>query len=96
MGSPLRQTDVRQSLQKLFDSGRFADVTIDAEPVEDGVALRISTQLNYFVGGVTFEGVADPPNRNQLLTATKLELGAPFNESQMQQAIDNLQRRVAR
>ncbi len=94
LGSPLQQTDVRQSLQKLFDTGRFADVTIDAEPMGDGVVLRVSTQLNYFVGGVTFEGVADPPNRNQLLTATKLELGASFNESQLPQSIDNLQERL--
>ncbi len=93
-GSPLLQTDVRQALQKLFDTGRFADVTIDGEPAGDGVALRVSTQFNYFVGGVTFEGVADPPNRNQLLTATKLELGAPFNESQLKQSIDNLQERL--
>ncbi len=94
VGGPLHQTDVRQSLQNLFDTGRFADVTIDAEPMGDGVALRVATQLNYFVGGVTFEGVADPPNRNQLLTATKLELGAPFNESQLKQSIDNLQERL--
>ncbi len=62
--------------------GALPTSAIDAEPMGDGVALRIATQLNYFVGGVSFEGVADPPNRNQLLTATKLELGAPFNESQ--------------
>ncbi len=94
VGSPLHQSDIRQSLQKMFDTGRFADVSIDGEPMGDGVALRVSTQLNYFVGGVTFEGVADPPNRNQLLTATKLELGAPFNESQLKQSIDNLQERL--
>ncbi|MDP9114130.1 MAG: BamA/TamA family outer membrane protein [Acidobacteriota bacterium] len=94
VGSPLHQADVRQSLQKLFDTGRFADVTIDAEPLAGGVALRIATQLNYFVGGVTFAGVADPPNRNQLLTAAKLDLGAPFDESQLKQSIDNLQERL--
>ncbi len=94
VGSPLHQADVRQSLQKLFDTGRFADVAIDAELAGDGVALRISTQLNYFVGGVSFEGVADPPNRNQLLTATKLELGRRSIESQLKQSIDNLQERL--
>jgi len=94
VGNPLHQADVRQSLQKLFDTGRFADVAIDAEAMGEGVVLRVSTQLNYFVGGVTFEGVADPPNRNQLLTATKLELGAPFNESQLKQSIDSLQERL--
>ncbi|MEO8049847.1 MAG: BamA/TamA family outer membrane protein [Acidobacteriota bacterium] len=94
VGSRLRQDDVRQALQKLFDTGRFSDVSIDAEPLGDGVALRISTELTYFVGGVSFEGVADPPNRNQLLTATKLELGMPFVESQMPQALTNLQERL--
>jgi outer membrane protein assembly complex protein YaeT len=93
-GSPLRQDDVRQALQKLFDTGRFSDVAIDAEPLGDAVALRVSTSLNYFVGGVSFEGVADPPNRNQLLTATKLELGTPFAESQMPQSVENLQERL--
>ena len=94
IGSPLRQVDIRQALQKLFDTGRFSDLSIDAEPLGDGVALRISTELTYFVGGVSFGGVADPPNRNQLLTATKLELGTPFVESQMPQAVGNLQERL--
>jgi len=94
VGSPLRQVDVRQALQKLLDTGRFSDVSIDAEPMGNEVALRISTELTYFVGGVSFDGVADPPNRNQLLTATKLELGTPFIESQMPQAVGNLQERL--
>src|SRR5665213_2446496 len=94
VGSPLRQVDVRQALQKLFDTGRFSGVAIDAEPLGDAVALHISTELTYFVGGVSFDGVADPPNRNQLLTATKLELGMPFVESQMPQAVGNLQERL--
>ncbi len=94
VGTPLRQADVRQALQKLLDTGRFSDVSIDGEPLGDGVALRISTELTYFVGGVSFDGVADPPNRNQLLTATKLELGMPFVESQMPQALGNLQERL--
>jgi len=93
-GSPLRQADVRQSLQKLFETGRYADVAVDAEPSGDGVAVRISTQLSYFVGGVSIDGVADPPNRNQLLTASKLELGAPFVETQMMESVENLQERL--
>ena len=94
VGSPLQKVDVRQSLQKLLDTGRFSDISIDAEPMGDGVALRISTEFTYFVGGVSFDGVSDPPNRNQLLTATKLELGMPFVESQMPQAVGNLQERL--
>ena len=41
-----------------------------------GVDLRISTELNYFISGVNIAGESEPPNRNQLITATKLDLGA--------------------
>ncbi len=95
VGSPLRQADVRQSLQKLLRyRALFRCLYRRARLWEIDVALHISTELTYFVGGVSFEGVADPPNRNQLLTATKLELGTPFVESQMAQAVGNLQERL--
>src|SRR5262249_24667003 len=93
-GSPLRQDDVHEALQKLFLTGRFADVIIDASPSGDGVALRISTTPNFFVDGVTFECVTDPPNRSQLLTAAKLELGTQFTESEMAQAVANMKERL--
>ena len=93
-GRPLRQDDVHQALQKLFSTGRLADVVIDADPSGDGVIVRISTSLNYFVDGVTFQGVTDPPNRSQLLTASKLELGTQFTENQMAQAVANIKERL--
>jgi len=93
-GGALRQDDVHQALQKLFDTGRFADVAIDAEPAGGAVLLRITTAPNYFVGGVSFVGISDPPNRSQLLTASKLELGALFSERQVKQAVENIQERL--
>src|SRR5258708_27419416 len=64
------------------------------EPSKGAVILRISTVLNYFVGGVSIEAVADPPNRSQLLTASKLDLGAPFTENQLVQSVENMQERL--
>ena len=97
-GSALQQEDVHKALQKLFETGRFADVSIDLEPSGDplntAVVLRISTVPNYFVGGVSVEGVADPPNRSQLLTAAKLDLGAPFAENQLVQSVEAMQERL--
>jgi outer membrane protein insertion porin family len=93
-GSPLKMDDVRAALQKLYETGRYSDVSVDAEPDGDRVALRISTELNYFVGGVTLEGAADPPNKAQLLTAAKLDLGAPFSGTDVGQAIENMQGRL--
>jgi outer membrane protein insertion porin family len=93
-GSPLKMDDVRAALQRLYETGRFSDVSVDAEPAGDAVALRISTELNYFVGGVGLEGAADPPNKAQLLTAAKLDLGAPFSGTDVGQAIENMQGRL--
>jgi outer membrane protein insertion porin family len=93
-GSPLKMDEVRAALQKLYETGRFSDVSVDAEPAGDAVALRISTELNYFVGSVSLEGAADPPNKAQLLTAAKLDLGAPFSGTDVGQAIENMQDRL--
>ena len=98
-GSPLRMEDVRDAIQKLYATGRFADVSIDvspagANPDGTGAALRISTELNYFISGVNIAGESEPPNRNQLISASKLELGALFVESDLDRAIDNMQEKL--
>ena len=93
-GSPLKMDEVRAALQKLYETGRYSDVSVDAEPAGGAVALRISTELNYFVGSVSLEGAADPPNKAQLLTAAKLDLGAPFSGTDVAQAIENMQDRL--
>ena len=93
-GAPLRAADVRTAIQKLYSTGRYTDVAVDAQPNELGVALRISTELAWFVAGVTFDGVADPPNRGQLSTAVKLELGAPFSDPDIRQALERIQERL--
>jgi outer membrane protein assembly complex protein YaeT len=98
-GSPLRMEDVRAAIQKLYSTGRFADVSIDAiqtdaNQVGSGVVLRITTELQYFISGVNIAGERDPPNRNQLITASKLDLGALFVESDLDQAITNMQEKL--
>ncbi len=93
-GSALHAQDARAALQKLYETGRFSDVSIDAEPAPEGVELIISTELNYFVGGVNVEGAANPPSRAQLLSASRLELGEPFAANQMGQAVENMRERM--
>jgi outer membrane protein insertion porin family len=98
-GSSLTMAEVRQAIQKLYSTGRYSDVSIDASQIDTGqdgtsVALRISTQLNYFISGVNVAGENEPPNRNQLITASKLELGALFVESDLDQAVANMQEKL--
>jgi outer membrane protein insertion porin family len=101
-GQPIVMDEVRAALQKLYLTGRYTDVTVDAEPERApdgapdgaGVALRIITTPSFFVGGVSIEGEDDPPNRNQLAAATKLELGAPFLSTEVETAVTNMQDRL--
>ncbi len=93
-GSPLQSKDVRAAIQALYNTGRYNDISVDAEPEGDGVSLKIATEFSYFVSQVTIDGAAEPPNREQIVAATKLELGGPFDESQMIQAVKNIQDRL--
>ena len=89
-GDPLRLQAVREAIQKLYATGRFADISVDANPEGSETALRIATEFNYFLSGVNISGENDPPNRNQLVTAAKLELGALFQESYLDQAVNSM------
>src|SRR5436190_3412538 len=90
-GDALRMDQVREAIQKLYATGRYSDISFQAEPDGSGVALRISTELTYFISGVNVSGESEPPNRNQLITASKLELGGLFMEADVDQAVNNFQ-----
>ncbi|MGH9664244.1 MAG: POTRA domain-containing protein, partial [Bryobacteraceae bacterium] len=90
-GQPFHLTDVQGVIQRLFATGRYADISVDASLSGDEVFVRILTTDNFFVGRVSVKGAPEPPNEGQLTTATKLELGAPYVGSDLQRAIQNLQ-----
>jgi len=94
-GGPLRMEEVRSAIQKLYLTGRYADVSIDAEPEGTaGVVLRVTTEFNYFIGRVGVQGENEPPNRNQLITASRLDLGTPLIEDDLQASVDAMQARL--
>ena len=85
--TPLRMVDVRLSIEKLYATGRYEDIQVDAEPSGDGVVVRFITRNSWFVGRVSADGrVPDPPNPGQMANATRLQLGQPFHEEDMTQA----------
>src|SRR5437588_8518762 len=67
-GSPLHAADVRAALQALYLTGRYHDASVEAQPEDGGVRLRIVTELNFFTSGVRIRGEVDPPNASQLST----------------------------
>src|SRR5579883_2141595 len=43
-GQPLHIADVRRAMERLFATGRYADIQADAEPYGNGVILRFLTK----------------------------------------------------
>ena len=51
--------------------------------------LRIFTENSWFIGNVAVLGrISDPPNRGQLVNATRLNLGQPFIETALAPGAD--------
>jgi outer membrane protein assembly complex protein YaeT len=90
---PLRMSVVRASVERLFATGRYRDIQVDAEPYNGGVIVKFITVNSWFIGNVSVSGnVDDPPNRGQLSNATRLDLGQPYIENNLETAVGSQRR----
>lgn len=86
-GDPLKAEAVREAISRLFATGRYSDISVDAQPYNDGVAITFLTKHRWFVGGVRDTGeIHPPPGANQLASAGNLDLGQPYTEAKLQEA----------
>ena len=86
VGEPLERTKLRDSILALFATGRFADIQAEAERTGDGVILSFVTAANHFVGEINVDGAPGRPNANQVVNASKLQLGELFTQDKMVRA----------
>lgn len=87
VGEPLDLHSIAGTIDRLFASGLYDDIQIDAEPSGNGVALRFITRARRFIGHVDAEGkVSDPPSRGVILGDAQLNLGTPFDEETLETA----------
>lgn len=90
-GKPLLLDDVREAIKRLYATGAYSNIEVEAVPEGNGVALVFRTDEQFFTGPVRVDGdVKMPPNRAQLQNASRLELGAPVEEADIQAATENL------
>jgi len=89
---PLDKYKVRQSVQVLYNTGRFAEIQVEAErKSKTGVALTFSARENYFIGSIQAQGSGSRPTDSQLVTASKLSLGELFADEKMKEGIQHMQ-----
>jgi outer membrane protein assembly complex protein YaeT len=88
MHTPLRTADVRASIDRLFATGRYADIQVDVKPSGNGVAVTFITKNSWFIGDVSLAGnISSPPNPGQLGNASRLDLGAPYSDAGLKEAV---------
>jgi len=90
-GHPLDRERLRESIQNLYATGRFADLRAEADRTEDGrVSISFITSANFFIGVVTVEGTPGHPTPSQATNACKLQLGELFTPEKLERALTNL------
>lgn len=90
IGQPLHASDLRDSIQRLYQTGEYADIAVDATLTGPGVNLKFITKPAYFIGYFDVKGVPEPPNEGQLLVATKLTLGGAYVPGDTTAAVDRI------
>ena len=93
-GQPLDKRKLRASLQVLYATGRFQDLRAEVEPAsQDQLTLVFIAKPNQFVGLVGVRGAPrHGPTDRQLVNATKLQLGEPFDGERLRQAVVGMQK----
>jgi len=90
-GEPLDRERLRQSIQTLYATGRFADIRAEAERTLDSAAiLSFITTPNYFIGEVTVDGTTVRPTTTQIANTSKLQLGELFTPPRLDRALSNI------
>lgn len=92
INQPLDKYKVRDSVQVLYNTGRFAEIQVEAaRTAKDEVALTFAARENYFIGSIRSEGSTSRPTDSQLVNSSKLVLGELFTEDKVREGMDHMQ-----
>ncbi len=89
-GQPLDREKTRDSIRALYATGRFADIQAEVVPSGDLVTLTFTTSPNFFLGAINVEGAPSRPTQNQIVNASKLQLGELYTREKLDKALENI------
>ncbi len=96
-GGAFHLTDVRAAIKRLYATGAFASVDVSADPTPGGVEVVIRTTEQWFIGPIEARSkITLPPSEGQLADATRLELGEPFRDDDIDRATNGMRRLLER
>lgn len=80
-GQPYSSAQIAGSIDRLYASGLYDDIQVDAEASGAGVTIRFLTKPRRFIGHVGAQGqIKDPPSRAVIISDSQLTLGYPYDE----------------
>jgi outer membrane protein insertion porin family len=92
-GTLLDRNVVRSSIQQLYASGRFRTISAEVTPYPDrSLDLIYVVDEKLFIGSIVVYGAPRPPTANQLVNASKLQLGQDFDEDAVAAGIERIKR----
>jgi outer membrane protein assembly factor BamA len=95
IGAPLDHLDVAASIDRLFYSGLYDDVKVEAAADGDGVRITFITVARKFIGHVDARGkIKDPPSRAVVIGDAQLALGQPFDPDLVEAARQRIQQEL--
>ncbi len=84
VGQPLNPRQVAATLDRLYSTGLYDDLQVDARPSGSGVVVTFITRARRFIGHVGAQGhISDPPSRAIIISGAQMNLGTPFNEADL-------------
>ncbi len=89
-GQPFSIEQESSSLRELFRSGRFANLRAELADVPGGVRLDFVVLQNLYINRVQIDGLHEPPGEGLALSALRLNVGEPYRESDMKEALARL------
>ena len=75
--------ELANAIQRLYSTGRFDQITVDAVESGNGVSLTFTTTPKTFVGRISIDGVPEPPSRIQLVNSTKIDIGTELRPEEL-------------
>ena len=85
--------NTRAAIERLYATGRYQDIQVDVSPSPGGLVVRFITKNSWFIGNVSASiDLAEPPNAGQIVNASHMDLGDPFNKDQVPVAVENIRK----
>jgi outer membrane protein assembly complex protein YaeT len=89
-GKPFDFAAERESLRDLYRLGDYSDIRVNAAAEAGGLRVDFIVRRNFFNNVVRVEGLKEPPNEPAALASLRLNLGEPFRDSAVREAVDRL------